>query len=206
MTVTLSVSAPRDAPAHRTDVTSEQAIILALIAAAFVSGWIVHALTGEHAEPEGSEAAEPAPEPEPVPFVVEAGANGRANGHEVVLADAVDNSREALDRAVTDYHAAVALWLREGDASTASHAMFSFFGHDVVQLAHAVEDVSDVLAEDPLCDELRTSGSELRRLGQEMIMCPRGTRLPPEILDRSEDSLLSAASAISVCAGARRPA
>jgi hypothetical protein len=198
---TLNGPAPRDAPAHGTDVTSEQAIILALIAAAFVSGWIVHALTGEHAEQEGSEAAEP----EPAPVVVEAGANGRANGHEVVLADAVDNSREALDRAVTDYHAAVALWLREGDASAASHAMFSFFGHDVVQLAHAVEDVSDVLAEDPLCDELRTNGSELRRLGQEMIMCPRGTRLPPEILDRSEDSLLSAASAISVCAGARRP-
>jgi hypothetical protein len=205
-------------------VTSEQAIILALIAAAFVGGWIVHALTGEPAEQQDSGASEPEPplvagpppEGPPVPAssrvdggLIEderAGANGRANGHEVVLADAVHHSREALDRAVTDYHAAVALWLRDGDGSTASDAMFSLFGHDVVRLAHAVEDVSDVLAEDPLCDELRTSGSELRRLGQEVIMCPRATKLPPEVLDRSEDSLLSAASAISVSAGARRPA
>jgi hypothetical protein len=179
-------------------VTSEQAIILAVIAAAFVGGWIVHALTGGPAE----HGADPA---EPEPLLLEAEVNGRANG-EVVLADAVDHSREALDRAVTDYHAAVALWLRDGDASTASDAMFSLFGHDAVRLAHAVEDVSDVLAEDPLCDELRTSGSELRRLGQEMIMLPRATTLPPEILDRSEDSLISAASAISVCAGARGPA
>jgi hypothetical protein len=200
-------------------VTSEQAIILGLLAAAFIAGWVVRATTG-HAprdedwqEPPRAQVTPPPEAASAPPFEAEADptaavavhppstsvSSAASNGIGAVL----DESRLALDRAITDYHATVALLLRDGEGSSTSDTMFERFGTDVVRLAEAVEDASDELAGDPLCDHLRASGSALRHLAGEVLVCSRQAKPPPpEILDRSEERLISTAAAISVRAAA----
>jgi hypothetical protein len=170
--------------------TSEQTIILALLAAAFVAGWIARGSTSGGESEETGEDLEPAAKRQPVQEP------SPAEGFE----SAVRVSRQALDRAIGAYHTAVALWLREGEAGTASEAMFEVFARDLTALATAVDGVSaEFELRHPLSEKLRQSGSELRRLAVDVSAYSRERRLPTGVFDRSEQHLMSAASTISVC-------
>jgi hypothetical protein len=86
-------------------VTKEQTIVLGFLAAAFVAGWIVHAVTGRRDRHATAPAAAPAP---------------RDDGR---LEQAIEDSRQELDAAVRSYLTAVAASIRSPAAEPApAHA------------------------------------------------------------------------------------
>jgi hypothetical protein len=169
-------------------VTSEQAIVLGFIAAAFVVGWLTGALIGR-----GSKQASP---PDAGSIQVPEGVQALLPA--VRLQGAVDESRRELDRAIRAYHAAIALWLEDGRArELVGEETLAALARSVYALAMAVGHAAEELAfDDPRADALRESGSDLRRLAEDVMLGSAEREDPAGVFDRLEQQLMTAASAI----------
>jgi hypothetical protein len=171
-------------------VTSEQAIVLGFIAAAFVVGWLVGALIGR-----GNREA-PAPEADVGSVQVPEGV--KALLPPVRIQTAVDETRRELDRAIRAYHAAIALWLEDGRArEVVGEETLAVLARSVYALAMAVGHAADELAfDDPRADALRESGVDLRRLAEDVMLGSSEREDPTGVFDRLEQQLMAAAAAI----------
>ena len=176
--------------------TTEQAIILAFLAAAFVAGWIARALVGavrREAGPAGrepeaivpaprSEEAVHSPPPESaVPFPIPRGA--------------VLESRHELARAIRAYHAAVVRTLRNGKYEGSGESTLEALAGALVALSRAVDHASaEMEGAHPLTERLQSTGVELRRLADDVMRHSREREVPAGVLDQLEQHLISAAS------------
>jgi hypothetical protein len=164
-------------------VTTEQAIILALLAAAFVAGWLTHAVT------EARTREETKPRPKTPHLRPEA---------RVSLADgAVRRSRQELDRAVLAYQSAVVASVQNGNGGGSSKMSFERLAGALVGLVAALDRAAEELrTHHPLAEQLREAGLELKRLANAVRLHARDRELPTGICDQLEQHLLSAASSI----------
>jgi hypothetical protein len=162
-------------------VTTEQAIILAFLAAAFVAGWAARAIVGAVRRPEASPAkAEPK-------AVVESPLRG-GPAHE---------SRHELERAIRAYHAAVVRSRPIGKHDRSDESTLESLAGALVALSRAVDHESrELAARHPLTERLQNTGLELRRLADDVMRHSREQELPAGVFDQLEQNLISAASMI----------
>jgi hypothetical protein len=164
-------------------VTTEQLIILALFAAAFLAGWIARALIGG-----GSRAGA---SPRMAKGEPARGSVGQR------FEGAVHESRHELARATHAYHAAVVRSLRNGKESGSSESSLEALAGALVALSRAVDHASTELeAQHPLSEKLQSTGLELRRLADDVMRHSRERELPTGVFDQLEQHLISAASII----------
>jgi hypothetical protein len=169
--------------------TTEQAIVLGFIAAAFVFGWLARAMT-EWASRSRRRAKATAKLTERVE-------------------SAADESRRELERAIRAYHATVARHLgddgveqgsADGTLDTLAQALYAL----ALAVGHASSEVQQDL---PLAARLRQTGSELRTLAQEVLAySTQPDPVPNGMFDRLEQQLTTAVSTLLVPATEARPA
>lgn len=186
--------------------TNEQIIVLALFAAAFLAGWVTHALT----------AAASRRLRAPAPIVRIGAAEAADAAFDVRFKAAVDESRRELERAIRAYHTTVTLSLdgdgngkangkaygkehgkEHGKAASSPPTSLDVLVRALAALSIAVEHASRELeGDDALATKLHATGSELRLLAQEVLLHEADAELPPTIFDRLEQHLTSAAAVI----------
>jgi hypothetical protein len=160
--------------------TREQAIVLGAFAAAFLTGWVAHALTAAAGRRRLGSA-------------VPGGATLGAGRFEL----AVNESRRELDRAIRAYHATVALSLEEHDPDVSDEASLEVLARALVALALAVDHTSQQLElGHPLSATLYESGSHLRQLAEDVMLHSAQPHLPTPVFDQLEQHLMSAAAVI----------
>ncbi len=194
--------------------TTEQIIVLGLLAVAYVGGWVMGAVTARlrsrrHTPPfptaNGVEKETlvpgrsliPVSLPQPVHLPVP------EESASVVFA-----AREQLDHAIKAYHAAVAVALSHSNgAGRDDEAALRTLAHSLVELARATGEASERLERShPLAEMLRQAGPELVELAADVMARSKERRLPAAVLDRLEQDLTSAAAAILGSGGAARAA
>jgi hypothetical protein len=174
-------------------VTTEQLIVMGFIAGAFVIGWLARA------------------------SIEWAGRRRRRTQAEVTLSAGVprheelaSDTREELDRAIRAYNAAVGLQLKDGESSIESgKGALEILASSLYALSLSVRHASTEVSQDhPLARTLRDSGSELRRLAQDVLLYTSEPEVPNGVLDQLEQELMSAASVLltPVRAPAQAPA
>jgi hypothetical protein len=169
-------------------VTNEQIIILALFAAAFLAGWVTHALTA--AASRRLRAPAPSNRNALVPVTLAAPTADRFEA-------AVDESRRELERAIRAYHTTVTLSLEDGGPASSPPTSLDVLVRALAALSIAVEHASRELEGDnALATKLHATGSELRLLAQEVLLHEADAELPPTIFDRLEQHLTTAAAVI----------
>jgi hypothetical protein len=192
------------------EVTTEQLIILGFLAAAFVAGWIAHALVGTARARTGSPGGLPPMSPGPAFRLPNVGFEERlrVDRRDALRSAAIDappargfegatrDSREELARANRAYHAAVVGSLRDEDGRS-GQAVFEVLATALAALSGAVDHASGELDPfDPVAGKLRGTAADLRRLADDVMRHARERELPTPILDRLEQHLISAASVI----------
>ena len=163
--------------------TREQLIVIGLFVAAFLTGWLTHALTARIDRRE------------------RAGAIQELAWERALAAArfevAVDEGRRELGRAITAYHATVASSLAGDGAVTAREGPLEVLARALDALAVAVDHACrELAAGDPLGERLSANGAELRQLAGDVSAHARQQELPGAVFDRLEQQLTSAASAI----------
>jgi hypothetical protein len=187
--------------------TTEQAIILGFFAAAFLAGWIAHAVVGRARRPR--KAIGPVDEGPVAPLPAQ-GLEHPAHGDRDDLASsppryeqAVHGSRDELARATRAYHAAVVGSL-EGDGRAPDRTALEALAGSLLALARSVDHASQELdAQHPLKSKLHRMGDDLRRLADDVTRHSREREIPTPVFDRLEQHLIAAASMIL---GSDRPA
>jgi len=170
--------------------TTEQGIILGFLAAAFLAGWIAHAVVVWARRPHHAIA---------VP--VDGGPAPPSTAQR--FEHAVHGSRDELARATRAYHAAVVGSL-EDKGQAHDRSVFESLAGSLLALARSVDHASRELdAHDPLNAKLRRMGDDLRRLADDVTRHSREQEIPTPVFDRLEQNLISAASMIL---GSDRPA
>jgi hypothetical protein len=164
--------------------TGEQLIVLGLLAAAFIAGWIAGTATNEKKDSGHREDAETGAErPEPARMQIDGGQED--------LQAALLQSRLALDRVIGRYHQAVTAWLHEEPTAT----IFDPMASELLELAEAIESTSAHNHSSWSDPQLRSTALELRRLAWE-VSSDRQLELAP-VLDQLEQSLVAASVAFS---------
>jgi hypothetical protein len=171
-------------------VTTEQLIILGFLALAFLAGWIARALVGRVVNRLSPKGPVPAPASERSEIAPPAARDFKA---------AVRLSRDELAHAVRAYHAAVVRTFRNGADGQSGQSSLEALSVALVSLARAVDHEARALgseqAEQELTARLQSTGSELRRLADD-VMQHSQRELPAGVFDQLEQQLISAASMI----------
>ena len=187
--------------------TTEQAIILAFLAAAFLAGWLAHtAVDGRRSRPSRMSLAAVELEPRAQP-PVSARERERPWPAQARQIDAdPDDTRRHLADAIRAYHAAVVRLRGNGRSGVRSDAStLEQLAGAIASLARAVDyAVPQLGARDPLAERLRKLGPELQQLADDMMRHSRAPELPAPVFDELEQHLISAAAMI-LGPGARPP-
>jgi hypothetical protein len=187
--------------------TTEQGIILGFLAAAFVAGWIAHALL-VWARSSREQVRTVAPTVDEVPRTVYKAPPTvdevpQLHSSQPRFEHAVHGSRDELARATRAYHAAVVGSL-EANGRAADKSAFEALAGSLLALARSVDHASQKLdAQHPLRLKLHRMGDDLRRLADDVTRHSREREIPAPVFDRLEQHLFSAAAMIL---GADRPA
>jgi hypothetical protein len=182
--------------------TTEQFIILAFLAAAFVAGWVVRSLVGMARNGAATRRGE-------------AAAAAAAAAHRVAHPAQLDarraappphpDARDEVSRAIRAYHAAV-ISSPPGGGKTGARNLVTLAGA-LAALSRAVGEAADEAGgQESLHGRLVQLTDELRTLSDEVMVHSRELELPPSILDRLEQHLITAASTIFAPGSARATA
>jgi hypothetical protein len=179
--------------------TTEQIIILAFLAAAFLAGWAVRSLVELARRRDVGPAAAELPSSSGDGAVDANGARGvETNGDRRAHADVRDQVR----RAIRAYHGAIVHSLPNGDESIAGARDLERLAGALVALSRAVgQSAEELRGNESLRARLERLAGELRTLGDEVMVHARGAELPPSVLDRLEQHLISAASTTFAASG-----
>jgi hypothetical protein len=159
--------------------TGDQLIVLGLLAAAFIAGWVAgtarEGREGRSRPDHGEDATRGQPRPTGV----------KTEGRRADAQAALEASRRALNRVIARYHQAVTAWLQDEPPATTSEPLAS----EVLELADEMESASTHL-NGTSAQQVRSTALQLRRLGAELSSNPQGELAP--VLDKLEQNLVAA--------------
>jgi hypothetical protein len=181
-------------------VTTEQVIVLAFLAGAFVAGWLARAAVGGRPRDDARASAA-------VQSLLDHYANPRATPPATVdrepvslanrLGGAMQEGRRELSRAIRAYHAAVVRSRGDRRDTDSGQGTLEVLAGALVALSEAVEHAARELEpHHPLTQKLHGTGMELRRLAEDVTRHSEEPELPTGVFDRLEQNLISTATIV----------
>jgi len=165
--------------------TGEQLILLGLLAAAFVAGWVAGTAREGKRETRPPDDAEYGGRKWPRPVRTQRDGRGQP------AQDALQECRQALNRVTGRYHRTVTAWLQDEVPATISAQLAS----ELLGLADRMESASAQLHGSSSAQELRSTALQLRQLATELSSNPELESA--WVLDQLERNLVAATVAVS---------